>query len=89
MSQEKLQKLRKEANKEIAEKNEEIEALHSSLKDFKEKLDLEKELLKEALKEGQEVHRYKAAFEEIKNEKEELAHHLEESSLELISMKRS
>ncbi|XP_046775208.1 golgin subfamily B member 1 isoform X6 [Gallus gallus] len=88
MSQEKLQKLRKEANKEIAEKNEEIEALHSSLKDFKEKLDLEKELLKEALKEGQEVHRYKAAFEEIKNEKEELAHHLEESSLELISMKR-
>uniref|UniRef100_A0A8C9FS27 Golgin subfamily B member 1-like n=1 Tax=Pavo cristatus TaxID=9049 RepID=A0A8C9FS27_PAVCR len=89
MSQEKLQKLRKEANKEIAEKNEEIEALHSSLKDFKEKLDLEKELLKEALKEGQEeVHHYKAAFEEIKNEKEELVHHLEESNLELISMKR-
>ncbi|POI33308.1 hypothetical protein CIB84_002940 [Bambusicola thoracicus] len=88
MSQEKLQKLRKEANKEIAGKNEEIEALHSSLKDFKEKLDLEKELLKEALKEGQEVHRYKAAFEEIKNEKEELAHHLEESNLELIGMKR-
>ncbi|XP_031449182.1 golgin subfamily B member 1-like isoform X3 [Phasianus colchicus] len=89
MSQEKLQKLRKEANKEIAEKNKEIEALHSSVKDFKEKLDLEKELLKEALKEGQEeIHRYKAAFEEVKNEKEELVHHLEESNLKLINKKR-
>ncbi|XP_048805797.1 golgin subfamily B member 1-like isoform X2 [Lagopus muta] len=89
MSQEKLQKLRKEANKEIAEKNEEIEALHSSLKDFKEKLDLEKELLKEALKDGQEeIHRYKAALEKIKNEKEELVHHLEESNLKLINKKR-
>ncbi|XP_021257190.1 golgin subfamily B member 1-like [Numida meleagris] len=89
MSQEKLQKLRKEANKEIAEKNEEIEALRSSLKDFKEKLGLEKELLEEALKEGQEeLHHYKAAFEEMKSEKEELVHHLEKSSLELINMKR-
>uniref|UniRef100_A0A803XNS8 Golgin B1 n=1 Tax=Meleagris gallopavo TaxID=9103 RepID=A0A803XNS8_MELGA len=89
MSQEKLQKLRKEANKEIAEKNEEIEALHSSLKDFKEKLDLEKELLKKALKESQEeIHRYKATFEEIKNEKEELVHHLEDSNLKLINKKR-
>ncbi|OXB63232.1 hypothetical protein ASZ78_006521 [Callipepla squamata] len=88
MNQEKLQKLRMEANKEITEKNEEIEALHSSLKDFKDKLDLEKELLKEALKEGQEFHHYKAAFEEIKNEKEKLAHHLEESNLELINVKR-
>ncbi|XP_015719024.1 golgin subfamily B member 1-like isoform X3 [Coturnix japonica] len=88
VSQEKLQKLRTEANKEIAEKNEEIETLHSSLKDLKEKLDLEKELLKEAVKEGQEVDGYKAAFEEIRNEKEKLVHHLEESNLELINMKR-
>ncbi|XP_072195513.1 uncharacterized protein [Excalfactoria chinensis] len=88
VSQEKLQKLRMEANKEIAEKNKEIETLHSSLKDFKEKLDLEKELLKEAVKEGQEVHHYKAAFEEVRNEKEKLVHHLEESNLELINMKR-
>ncbi|XP_065611079.1 golgin subfamily B member 1-like isoform X3 [Cyrtonyx montezumae] len=88
MNQEKLQKLRMGANKEIAEKNEQIEALHSSLKDIKDKLDLEKELLKEALKEGQEFHHYKAAFEEIKNEKEELVHQLEESSLELINMKK-
>ncbi|NXC38495.1 GOGB1 protein, partial [Penelope pileata] len=88
MSQQELQRLRMEASKEVAEKNEEIEALHSSLKDFKDKHDLEKELLKEALKEGQEeAHHYKAAFEEMKSEKEELVSHLEKSNLELINMK--
>ncbi|XP_050566678.1 golgin subfamily B member 1-like isoform X2 [Cygnus atratus] len=88
MSQEKLQRLRMKAKKEVAEKNEEIEALHSSLKDFREKLDLEKELLKEAIKEGQEeAHSYKVALEEMKSEKEELLSCLEKSNLELINMK--
>ncbi|XP_025945161.1 golgin subfamily B member 1-like isoform X1 [Apteryx rowi] len=89
MSQEKLERLRKEAKKEVAEKNEEIEALHCSFVDFKDKLDQEKEALKEAIKEGQEeAHHYKTAFEEMKSEKEEIISHLEKSNLELINMKR-
>ncbi|KFR01026.1 Golgin subfamily B member 1, partial [Opisthocomus hoazin] len=86
---EKLQRLRAEAKKDVAEKSEEIEALHCSLMDFKDKLDLEKELLKEAIKEGQEeAHRYKAAFEEMKSDKEKLGSCLEESKLEVINMKK-
>ncbi|XP_075283714.1 uncharacterized protein LOC104337100 isoform X2 [Opisthocomus hoazin] len=89
MSREKLQRLRAEAKKDVAEKSEEIEALHCSLMDFKDKLDLEKELLKEAIKEGQEeAHRYKAAFEEMKSDKEKLGSCLEESKLEVINMKK-
>ncbi|KAM6068980.1 LOW QUALITY PROTEIN: uncharacterized protein LJ206_011945 [Theristicus caerulescens] len=89
MSQEKLQRLRIEAKKEVAEKNEEIEALHCSLTDFKDKLDLEKELLNKAIKEGQEeAHHYKTAFEEMKSEKEKLLSCLEKSNLELINMKK-
>ncbi|XP_009586558.1 PREDICTED: golgin subfamily B member 1-like, partial [Fulmarus glacialis] len=89
MSQEKLQRLRIEAEKEVAEKNEEIEALRCSLTDFKDKLVLEKELLNEAIKEGQEeAHHYKTAFEEMKSEKEKLLSCLEKSNLELISMKK-
>ncbi|XP_068256244.1 golgin subfamily B member 1-like isoform X3 [Nyctibius grandis] len=89
MSQEELQRLRLEAKKEVAEKNEEIEALHCSLRDFKDKLDLEKELLDEAIKERQEAaHHYKTAFEEVKSEKEKLVSCLEKSNLELINMKK-
>ncbi|KAM6205061.1 uncharacterized protein WM294_004546 isoform 5-T5 [Sarcoramphus papa] len=89
MSQEKLQRLRIEAKKEVAEKNEEIEALRCSLKDFKDKLDLEKELLNEAVKEGKgAAHHYKTAFEEMKSEKEKLVSCLEKSNLELINMKK-
>ncbi|XP_052667748.1 golgin subfamily B member 1-like isoform X1 [Harpia harpyja] len=89
MNQEKLQRLRIEAKKEVAEKNEEIEALHCSLTDFKDKLDLEKELLNEAIKKGKdEAHHYKTAFEEMKSEKEKLVGCLEKSNLELINMKK-
>ncbi|XP_053923158.1 golgin subfamily B member 1-like [Cuculus canorus] len=89
MSQEKLQRLRIEVKKEVAEKNEEIEALRCSLMDFKDKLDLEKELLNKAIKDGQEeAHHYKTAFEEMKSEKEKLMSCLEKSDLELINMKK-
>ncbi|XP_009884595.1 PREDICTED: golgin subfamily B member 1-like [Charadrius vociferus] len=89
MNQEKLQRLRTEAKKEIAEKDEEIEALRCSLTDLKDKLDLEKELLNEAIKEGQEeAYHYKTAFEEMKDEKEKLLSCLEKSDLELINMKK-
>ncbi|NWW91776.1 GOGB1 protein, partial [Rhynochetos jubatus] len=88
-SQEKLQRLRIEAKKEVAEKNEEIEALHCLLTGFKDKLDLEKELLNKAVKEGQEAaHHYKAALEELKSEREKLVGCLEKSDLELINMKK-
>ncbi|XP_061199477.1 golgin subfamily B member 1-like isoform X3 [Neopsephotus bourkii] len=89
MSQEKLQKLRSEAKKEVREKNEEIAALHCSLTDLKDKLDLEKELLNKTIKEGQEetLH-YKTALEEVKSEKEKLLSCLEKSDLELINMKK-
>ncbi|NWX93018.1 GOGB1 protein, partial [Nothoprocta pentlandii] len=87
--QEKLERLRKEAKKEVAEKNEEIEALRCSFMDFKDKVDQEKEALKDALKEGrEEAHRYRTAFEEIKGEKEKIFSHLEKSNLELIDMRR-
>ncbi|NXF49446.1 GOGB1 protein, partial [Oceanites oceanicus] len=87
--QEKLQRLRIESEKEVAEKNKEIEALRCSLTDFKDKLDLEKELLNEAIKEGrEEAHHYKTAFEEMKSEKEKLLSCLEKSNLELINMKK-
>ncbi|KAM6073959.1 uncharacterized protein VSU04_004696 [Chlamydotis macqueenii] len=89
MCQEKLQRLRTEAKKEVAEKNEEIEALRSSLTALKDKLDLEKELLNKTIKEGQEeAHHYKTAFEEMKSEKEKLVSCLEKSDLELINMKK-
>ncbi|XP_064308978.1 golgin subfamily B member 1-like isoform X2 [Phalacrocorax carbo] len=89
MSQEELQRSRIEAKKEVAEKNEEIEALRCSLTDFKDRLDLEKELLNEAIKEGQEeTHHYKTAFEEMKSEKKKLVSCLEKSNLELINMKK-
>ncbi|NWH64262.1 GOGB1 protein, partial [Geococcyx californianus] len=87
--QEKLQRLRIEAKKEVAEKNEEIEALRCSLTDFKEKLDLEKALLNKAIKEGQgEAHHYKTTFEEMKSEEERLVSCLEKSNLKLINMKK-
>ncbi|XP_055669412.1 golgin subfamily B member 1 isoform X1 [Falco peregrinus] len=89
MSQEKLQRLRTEAMKEFAEKNEEIEALRCALTDFKDKLHQEKELLNKAIKEGQEeAHHYKTAFEEMKSEKEKLLSCLENSNLELVNMKK-
>ncbi|XP_030909405.2 golgin subfamily B member 1-like [Melopsittacus undulatus] len=89
MSQEKLQKLQSEAKKEVGEKNEEIAALHCSLTDFKDKFDLEKELLNKTIKEGQEeaLH-YKTALEEVKSEKEKLLSCLEKSDLELMNMKK-
>ncbi|NWY51525.1 GOGB1 protein, partial [Chionis minor] len=87
--QEKLQRLRMEAKKEVAEKNEEIEALRCSLMDFKDKLDLEKELLNKAIKEGQEeACHYKAACEEMKGEKEKLLSCLEKSNLELVNKEK-
>ncbi|KAM6133455.1 uncharacterized protein FYN12_003566 isoform 2-T2 [Phoenicopterus ruber ruber] len=89
MSQEKLQRLRIEAKKEVEEKNEEIEALRCSLMDFKDKLNLEKELLNKAIKEGQEeAHHYKTAFAEMKSEREKLVSCLEKSNLELINMQK-
>lgn len=89
MSQEELQRSRIEAEREVAGKNEEIEALRCSLTDLKDKLGLEKELLNKAVKEGQEeAHRYKTAFEDMKSEKEELLSSLEKSNLELINMKK-
>ncbi|NXX93852.1 GOGB1 protein, partial [Centropus bengalensis] len=87
--QEKLQRLGIEAKKEVAEKNEEIEALCCSLKDFKDKFDQEQELLNKAIKEGQEeAHHYKTAFEEMRREKEKLLSSLEKSDVELINMKK-
>ncbi|KFQ38462.1 Golgin subfamily B member 1, partial [Mesitornis unicolor] len=87
--QEKLQRLRTEAMEEVAEKNDEIEALRCSLRDFKDKHDLEKVLLNEAIKNCQEeAHHYKTAFEEMKSEKEKFLSCLEKSDLELISMKK-
>ncbi|XP_010213112.1 PREDICTED: golgin subfamily B member 1-like [Tinamus guttatus] len=89
VSQEKLERLRKEAKREVAEKIEEIEALRCSFLDFKDKADLEKEALKDAVKEGQEeAHHYRTAFEEIKSEKEKIISHLEKSNLELINVRR-
>ncbi|KAM6322082.1 uncharacterized protein O3Q21_006715 isoform 3-T4 [Podargus strigoides] len=89
MSQEKLQRLRTEAKKEVAEKIEEIEALRSSLTNFKDEFDLEKKLLNEAVKEGQEAaHHYKTEFEGMKSEKEKLVSCLEKSNLELVNMKK-
>ncbi|XP_010011640.1 PREDICTED: golgin subfamily B member 1-like [Nestor notabilis] len=89
LSQEKLQKLRSEAKKEVAEKNEEIAALRCSLTDFKYKLDLEKELLNKTIKESQEetLH-YKTALEEMKSEKEKLLSCLEKSDLEVTNMRK-
>lgn len=88
-SREKLQRLKTEAQKEVAEKNEEIEALRCSLLDLKGKLDLEKELLNGAVKKGEEAARhYKTACEEMKSEKEKLVSCLEKSSLELSNMKK-
>ncbi|NXG23901.1 GOGB1 protein, partial [Grallaria varia] len=88
-TQEELQRARTEAEKEAAERNEEMEALRCSLTDFKDKLDLEKELLNKAVKEGQEeAHSYKTALEEMKSEKEGLLRSLEKSSLELMNMKK-
>ncbi|NXM09606.1 GOGB1 protein, partial [Tyrannus savana] len=84
-----LQRARTEAEKEVTEKNEEIEALRCSLVDFKGKLDLERELLSKARKEGQEeAHSYKTALEEMKSEKEELLSCLEKTNLELMNMKK-
>ncbi|XP_054027824.1 golgin subfamily B member 1-like isoform X1 [Dryobates pubescens] len=89
MSQEQLQRLRVEAEEQVAAKNEEIEALRCSLTDFKDKLDLEKELLREAMKRvEEEADRYKTAFEEERSAKEKLASGLEKSNLELINMKK-
>ncbi|NWQ62666.1 GOGB1 protein, partial [Neopipo cinnamomea] len=89
LSQEELQRSRIEAEKEVAGKNEKIEALSCSLVDFKGKPDLEKELLSKAIKEGQEeAHSYKTALEEMKSEKEELLSCLEKSNLELMNMKK-
>ncbi|XP_054057456.1 golgin subfamily B member 1-like isoform X2 [Rissa tridactyla] len=89
MNQEELQRLRSEAKKEVAEKNEEIEALHCLLTDVKDKLDMKKELLNKTTREGQEAaHHYKTAFEEMKGEKEKLLSCLEKSNLELINMKK-
>ncbi|NXA34469.1 GOGB1 protein, partial [Eudromia elegans] len=89
MNQEKLERLRKEAKKEVAKKNEEIEALRCSFLDFKEKVDQEKEVLEDAVKESQEeAHRYRTAFEDIKNEKEKIISHLENANLELNNMRR-
>ncbi|NXY87150.1 GOGB1 protein, partial [Alcedo cyanopectus] len=85
----KISRLRIEAEKEVAEKNEEIEALHTSLLDFKGRLELEKELLNEAIKKGEEeAHQYQTAFEEMKSEKEKLAIWLEKSNLELMSVQK-
>ncbi|NXM84751.1 GOGB1 protein, partial [Oenanthe oenanthe] len=87
--QQELRQSRIEAKQEVAGKNEEIEALKCSLTDLKEKLDLEKDLLNKAVKEGQEeAHHYKTAFEDMKSEKEKLLSSLEKSNLELIKMKK-
>ncbi|NWU62053.1 GOGB1 protein, partial [Pterocles burchelli] len=87
--QEELQRLRTEGKKEVEEKNEEIEALRCSLMDFKDKLNLEKELLNKAIKESEEeAQHYKTAFEEMKSEKEKLLSCLEKSNLELMDMKK-
>ncbi|NWJ10241.1 GOGB1 protein, partial [Crypturellus undulatus] len=87
--QEKVERLRKETEREVAEKIEEVEALRCSFLDFKYKVDLEKEVLKDAVKESQEeAHRYRTAFEEIKSEKEKIIGHLEKSNLELLNMRR-
>ncbi|NXN94016.1 GOGB1 protein, partial [Rhinopomastus cyanomelas] len=81
--------LRGEAEKKIAEKNEEIEVLCCSLTEIKEKFDLEKEFLTGAIKKGEEAaHQYKTELEEMKSEKEKLASSLEKSSLELVDMKK-
>ncbi|XP_071415396.1 golgin subfamily B member 1-like isoform X2 [Pithys albifrons albifrons] len=89
LSQEELQRSRTETEKEVAERNEEIKALRCSLMDFKDKLELEKELLNKAIKEGQEeAHGYKTVLEEMKSEKEGLLSSLEKSSLELMNMKK-
>ncbi|XP_061855089.1 golgin subfamily B member 1-like isoform X2 [Colius striatus] len=89
MSQQKVQRLRAEAKKEVEERDEEIEALRCSLTDFKGKLDLGKELFNEAIKKGQEeAQHYKTAFEEMKSEKQNLLSCLEKSNLELIDIKK-
>ncbi|XP_068004531.1 golgin subfamily B member 1-like isoform X2 [Melanerpes formicivorus] len=89
MSQEQLQRLRVEAEEQVAAKNEEVEALRCSLMDSKDKLDLEKELLKEAMKRvEEEADRYRTAFEEERSAKEKLVSALEKSSLELINVKK-
>ncbi|NXK91140.1 GOGB1 protein, partial [Formicarius rufipectus] len=84
-----LQRARTEAEQELAERTQEMEALRCSLVEFEDKLDLEKELLTKAVKERQEeAHRYKAALEEMKSEKEGLVSSLEKSTLELMEMKK-
>ncbi|OWK57537.1 Golgin subfamily B member 1 [Lonchura striata] len=88
-SQEELQRSQIEAKQTVEGKNEEIEALRCSLKDLKERLGLEKELLNKAIKESQEeAHHYKTAFEDMKSEKEQLLSSLEKYNLELIKMKK-
>ncbi|XP_067413627.1 golgin subfamily B member 1-like [Emydura macquarii macquarii] len=92
---EKLKVDLQQANMQVAEKNEEIKALHCSLMDFKDKFDQEKGILKEvvqlqfSLQESQEeAKHFKMAFEEMKRQKEESINSLEKSNAELLSMKK-
>uniref|UniRef100_A0A8C8S4F3 Golgin subfamily B member 1-like n=1 Tax=Pelusios castaneus TaxID=367368 RepID=A0A8C8S4F3_9SAUR len=92
---EKLKDDLQQANVQVAEKNEEIKALHCTLTDFKNKFGQEKEILKEvvqlqiSLQESQEeAKHFKMAFEEVKRDREESINSLEKSSAELLNMKK-
>ncbi|XP_074853565.1 uncharacterized protein LOC142014607 isoform X1 [Carettochelys insculpta] len=84
-----------QANIQIAEKNEEIKALHCTVMDFKDKCDQEKEIMKEAVQlqlslqeTEKEAKHFKMAFEDMNREKEEFINTLEKSNAELLSMKK-
>lgn len=83
-----------QANTQIAEKCEEIQYLHHSLKDLKGKFGHGKEIMKEvsqlqqSLQESQEeAKHFKMVFEKMKQEREDYISNLEKSNTELLNMK--
>ncbi|KAL8169721.1 UNVERIFIED_CONTAM: hypothetical protein K2H54_056135 [Gekko kuhli] len=83
-----------QSNTEIVEKSEEIQYLHHSLKDLKDKFGHGKEIMKEvsqlqqSLQESQEESKhFKMVFEKMRHEREDYISNLEKSNMELLSMK--
>nr|XP_056707621.1 golgin subfamily B member 1-like [Euleptes europaea] len=83
-----------QANTHIAEKSEEIQYLHHSLKELKGKFGHGKEIMKEVsqlqqnLQESQEeANHFKMVFEKMRQEREDYISNLEKSNTELLSIK--
>ncbi|XP_077178232.1 uncharacterized protein LOC143830140 isoform X2 [Paroedura picta] len=97
ISKEEIESLKhdiQQANTQIAERSEEIQYIHHSLKDLKGQFGHGKEIMKEisqlqqSLQESQEeTEHFKMVFEKMKHEREEYASKLEKSNTELLSIK--